>query len=129
MRQPRKDVFMRFRVPHELRERFHQMLPKFIGSRLIRAFLNRLLEDLKDLTPEAQDLLLYNLELGNFSLVRGIKRRPHVRPPEGWKGKERGYDGRPGKEDHPGGGGRSYLPLAPDWWEGADPASGSGTSG
>lgn len=76
----RHDTYMRFRMPFELRDKWKEVLPLGQSSRLVRAFMNRLLEEVAPMDPAFQDTFLFNIEMGNFSLIRGILRRPITRP-------------------------------------------------
>ena len=70
-----KTEFFNLRVDPILKERWVAQVPVELRAPLIRAIMNKLLEEL----PSGGDILLHHLQHGNFSLIRAMKRRPNQR--------------------------------------------------
>lgn len=62
----------KFRIGTLLKRRWKDTIPPRRGDALLRAFMNKLVEE----AAQGEEELLYALEAGNFSLLRGARIRP-----------------------------------------------------
>lgn len=64
----------KFRIDPILNARWREMIPPRLGDTLIRAMMNKLVEEV----GVGEEVLLHHVMLGNFSLLRGAKMRRRV---------------------------------------------------